>query len=142
MLADYLTRIKAWAGEYRGDIAVGLLVFFISMASFGLGRLSVLLDNNSPIQISNPLDSSKDAPIMVAPGDSQVSSGALPDGRLSGATSVNGSYVASKNGSAYHLTTCPGAKQIKESNKVYFYTKEEAESAGYRPAGNCPGLNQ
>src|SRR3989344_1215374 len=142
MLADYLTRIKAWAGEYRGDIAVGLLVFFISMASFGLGRLSVLLDKHPPIQISNPADSSQNASTTVIPGDLRASSGVLPDSSLSGAASASGSYVASKNGSAYHLTTCPGAKQIKESNKVYFYTKEEAESAGYRPAGNCPGLNQ
>lgn len=136
-------RIKAWVGEYKSDIAVGLLVFFISMASFGLGRLSVLMDNHPPVQINNPVDSPKNAPTTVVPaGDSRASSGVSPDSRLSGATSASGSYVASKNGSAYHLTTCPGAKQIKESNKVYFSTKKEAESAGYRPAGNCPGLNQ
>src|SRR5690606_22759248 len=43
-------------------------------------------------------------------------------------------YVASKTGSKYHLPWCGGAKQIKEENKVWFQTKEEAEAAGYEPA--------
>jgi len=48
--------------------------------------------------------------------------------------------VASKNGEAYHYIWCPGAKRIKDENKIYFNSKEEAEKVGYRPAKNCPGL--
>jgi hypothetical protein len=51
-----------------------------------------------------------------------------------------GSFVASKNGSVYHLEWCSGAMRIKEENKIYFSTKEEAEKKGYRPAKNCDGL--
>jgi methylphosphotriester-DNA--protein-cysteine methyltransferase len=51
-----------------------------------------------------------------------------------------GTYVASKSGSAYHFPWCSGAQRIKEENKVWFETKEEAELAGYRPASNCKGL--
>ena len=56
--------------------------------------------------------------------------------------SVNetGRYVASKNGTKYHLASCPGARTIAEANKVWFDTKETAESAGYAPASNCPGI--
>ncbi len=54
--------------------------------------------------------------------------------------SAGGQYVASKTGKSYHLPWCGGAKQIKEENKVWFNSKEEAESAGYAPAGNCPGI--
>jgi methylphosphotriester-DNA--protein-cysteine methyltransferase len=38
------------------------------------------------------------------------------------------------------LPDCPGAKQISEQNKIWFASIEEAEKAGYKPAGNCPGL--
>ena len=48
--------------------------------------------------------------------------------------------VVSKNGSKYHLLWCPGAKQMKEENKIFFETSEEAQSAGYEPAANCKGL--
>jgi hypothetical protein len=49
-------------------------------------------------------------------------------------------FVASISGTKYHLPSCSGAKRIKEENKVWFSTKEDAELAGYGPAGNCPGL--
>ncbi len=44
---------------------------------------------------------------------------------------TTGKYIASKKGKKYHLTTSGTAKQIKEENKVYFDSQEEAEKAGY-----------
>lgn len=37
----------------------------------------------------------------------------------------------------YHYTWCPGAKKIKEENKIWFNSAQEAESRGYALAGNC-----
>ena len=48
--------------------------------------------------------------------------------------------VASKNGTKYHLPWCPGAKQIKDENKITFISAEEARVQGYTPAANCPEL--
>ena len=48
--------------------------------------------------------------------------------------------VASRNGEVYYYIWCKGVKRIKEENKKYFNSKEEAEAAGYRPAKNCEGL--
>jgi hypothetical protein len=56
------------------------------------------------------------------------------------AMNAGGQYVASKTGKSYHLPWCSGAKLIKEENKVWFSSKEEAEARGYTPAGNCPGI--
>ena len=53
---------------------------------------------------------------------------------------TSGTYVASKSGTKYHLPGCSGAKRIKEENKVWFDTKEQAAAAGYTPASNCPGI--
>lgn len=53
---------------------------------------------------------------------------------------TEGMYVASKSGTKYYLPSCSGAKRIKEANRIWFATKEEAEAAGLTPAVNCPGL--
>lgn len=45
--------------------------------------------------------------------------------------------VASRNGTKYHLPTCPGAKQITAANKVEFASIASAAAAGYEPAANC-----
>jgi methylphosphotriester-DNA--protein-cysteine methyltransferase len=50
------------------------------------------------------------------------------------------SVIASKNGSKYHLPSCPGGSQIKAENRITFASPDLAEAAGYQPAANCPGL--
>ena len=54
--------------------------------------------------------------------------------------STTAQYVGSKNGTKYHALWCPGASQIKDENKVFFNSKEEAVASGYAPATNCKGL--
>ncbi len=47
--------------------------------------------------------------------------------------SLPGKYVGSKNSNKYHLPDSSTAKRIKEENKVWFQSKEEAEAKGYVP---------
>lgn len=113
-------------------IFFGLIVIMVAISSFGLGRASVAADREA------------------LPGVRLINSAAvppLPEGlSLSSSSAVTispvakGSFVASKSGTKYHLTSCPGAKQIREENKIYFSSKQEALAAGYKPAANCPGL--
>jgi hypothetical protein len=49
-------------------------------------------------------------------------------------------FVASKTGSRYFFPWCGGAMNIKEENKVWFFSRIEAEKNGFLPAENCPGL--
>lgn len=51
-----------------------------------------------------------------------------------------GQYVASKTGTKYYLSSCATAKRIKDENKVWFVTKQQAEAAGYAPSSTCKGL--
>ncbi len=46
-----------------------------------------------------------------------------------------GEYVASKNGKNYYKISCKN--RIKEENKVYFQSEEDAKKAGYTPSVNC-----
>jgi hypothetical protein len=45
--------------------------------------------------------------------------------------------VASKGGKKYYFIWCKGSQNIKEANKRYFKTEEEAKKAGYTLAGSC-----
>jgi hypothetical protein len=99
-------------------------IFFIATIvltgtlGFGLGRLSRLEEGRESVKIINNNVAVASAPINT----------------------VQGSYVASRNGTKYYLLGCAGVQKIKEANKIYFATKEEAEKRGLTPAANCPGL--
>ena len=73
------------------------------------------------------------SPKVVAPSIPVVPAGTV-------VAPVEGKYVASKNGTKYYLPGCSGAKRIKEENKVWFVTADDARKAGLSPASNCPGV--
>lgn len=139
MLTDLLNKIKTFLKENQRDLYLAALVFLMSTASFGLGRLSVIWPEKEPIRIDQvgEVDKSAFGLGKIAPvGNSTERS----DSPTSSISSSRGNFVASRNGSSYHLPDCPGAKQIKEENKIWFQTAEAARAVGYKPAGNCPGL--
>ena len=45
-------------------------------------------------------------------------------------------YIGNKNSLYFHYSDCDGAANMKEKNKVFFDTREEAVADGYTP---CPG---
>ena len=105
----------------------GLIVILVGLTSFGLGRVSV----GTEVASGTPAGLA-----LVSATNSHTSSSSSVARQTSEATPL----VASKSGTRYHLITCPGAKQIKEENKVFFDSRAEAEAAGYKPAANCPEL--
>lgn len=136
MLTDLLQKIKVFFKENQKDLFLAALVFLVSAASFGLGRLSAIWPTEEPLVIEEPKEEIQTAKAGMTNEPSQPSPSSF------GLSSPADAYVASKNGSSYHLPSCPGAKQIKTENKIWFKTKTEAQAAGYKPAGNCPGLQQ
>ncbi|MDP2946013.1 MAG: hypothetical protein Q8N61_00980 [bacterium] len=93
--------------------------------SIGLG-IGLLINDNEPSQI------------II---DKNIKIG-LPDSNSSQVTNANnykilGNFLASINGKAYYPKDCTAANRIKEENRIWFNTKEEAESQGYKPAQNC-----
>lgn len=132
MLTDLIQKIKAFLKANQKDLLLTTLVFLVSLASFGLGRLSAIWPTNEPVAIEEPKGEGQTAETGMANEPSQSPPSSF------GFSPSAGVYVASKNGSSYHLPSCPGAKQIKAENKIWFQTKAEAQAAGYKPAGNCP----
>lgn len=128
MINVYLEKVKLWYEEGKKDLYIVALIFLVGMAGFGLGRLSILWPEKEPLKI---ITNNQDT---ITNGQKETFKGAVTT------TSSKGKYVASKLGASYHYPWCQGALKIKEENKIWFQTKEEAEKAGYKPAGNCEGL--
>lgn len=111
-------KIRHFWASHKEDMYLVLIIFLVALASFGLGRLSIQAEERGKLQIVYP---------------ERQSASAIDATR-------GGRYVASLSGSKYHLPTCPGAQRMKEENKIWFDTKEDAETAGYEPAANCDGI--
>lgn len=112
--------------KFLNDILIITIFVFTALASFGLGRISV--DDRQPVAYELPSLPASATSLALANHSFPVSG------------DVAEQLVGSKNGSKYHLLTCPGAFQIKEENKVYFESILQAKASGYEPAKNCPGL--
>lgn len=134
MIYQHYQKIKEYARAHQTDLFLAGLIFLASVGSFGLGRLSAIWPEKQPLVITQ--NAELRTPTVVAAEKNETVGGLA----LSVQNSASGKYVASKNGSAYHYPWCSGAKRIKEENKIWFQTKEEAEAKGYKPAANCDGL--
>lgn len=98
------------------------LLVLTALASFALGRYSVL---EGGVGSHVPAITLSSATIMAQ--NETEPSVEVPEITV----------IASKNGTKYHLPSCPGAKQIAEQNKIEFSSRQAAEAAGYTPAANC-----
>lgn len=47
------------------------------------------------------------------------------------------SYCGNKNSKVYHTISCTYSKNMNDENKVYFSTKSECDSNGYKPCSRC-----
>ncbi len=100
----------------KKSIALIGIVILSSTASFGLGRLSVAQDKivANEVQII--------VPELKSMSDIDTSQFA---------------FVASKSGTRYYPKDCKSAERIKDENKVYFMTEEEAQDTGLTRAAGC-----
>ncbi len=122
---DFLNKINT--PKNREDWAVLAVVLMVGLASFGLGRLSVEREASGVQNNDNR---------VIITDASYYSPATLPAEQSAGISSKK-DYVASRNGTKYYKTTCSGADNIKEENKIYFVSEEEAMSSGYERSSTC-----
>jgi hypothetical protein len=108
------------------QLFLAIIIILVALLAFGLGRLSVgereaVRIEYNPEIFNSQFSISNEASVLHAAANIQNS----------------GSVVASKNGTKYHYSHCPGAKQIKEENKISFESPQAAEASGYTMASNC-----
>lgn len=125
--------VKQFLDSEKGkDILIVTIVILVGLGSFQLGRLSkenssegLKLEYTDQYQSINGINQTANV-ISKIPGDEH------PDSNSSEKT-----YFASNRGSKYYSLSCSAGKTIKQENRVYFATGEEAEQAGYTLSSSC-----
>lgn len=115
-----------WGREYQNAIFAALILVLIFFLGLGIGLLikpnsqtSIIIDKNVKIGLPDRSDLT---------GQKTELSGNF----------IGGNFVASINGKAYYPKGCKSANVIKEENRIWFESAEDAEADGYAPAKNCP----
>ncbi|MEK7536951.1 MAG: hypothetical protein AAB584_00690 [Patescibacteria group bacterium] len=128
MLTEFFQTIKK-------NLFLIFLIVLITLLSFQLGRISKTVSQPIKIEkasIQEIFQPNANIRINTNEGDANnIENRAVER--------VDFRVVASKKSTSgkYHFLWCPGAKQIKEENKLFFNSEKEAISAGYSLAGNC-----
>lgn len=148
MFKNFIEKIK----PYSDQLFLVSVIMLVGIISFGLGRLSAKYQTaelnikstlvntvdlnkivtNSSVKKESVVKNVKNniTPVSTEGTDSDVAAMALPAQKI----------VGNKDSKIYHLENCPGALKMKAENKIYFASIIEAKTAGFRPAGNCQGL--
>lgn len=119
--------------EKGKDILIVIIVILVGLGSFGLGRLSK--SNQSPgIKIEYPKENllqngEQEANVIFS---TENMSKAVFDTKITGKI-----FFASNRGKKYYSIGCSAGKTIKQENRIYFATREEAERAGYELSSSC-----
>lgn len=125
----FCKRLFVKATESQKELYLAAVIILVAIISFGLGRLSKIREEKTPITIEN------------IKADAVSTSSTININANKAVTNKNDKiFVASKNGKKYYYAWCESAKIIKEQNRVWFSTQAAAEKAGYEPASNCKGL--
>jgi hypothetical protein len=119
--------------KIRGDLYIIIMIILVGTASYGLGKISSFEKNKTPISI---LKTKEYMNSLVLNDTSNTKTENQPIQTQQTDVKV----VASKSGTKYYYPWCAGVSRIKEENKIWFNSIEEAKSAGLTPASNCVGL--
>jgi hypothetical protein len=121
----------------QDTLFTSLLICGVAILAFLLGRLSVdggaLTTQPAAVGRVQLIAS----PTPPATAGERVGVDTLPPEVSTHHSTAAGAFVASKSGTKFHHVSCPGAKQIKEENKIFFTSPAEAMAAGYSQAANC-----
>ncbi len=126
-----MEKIKQFVESEKGkDILVVFIVILVGLGSFELGRLSntgssssIKIQYNGETQTANVLSSLKASNLLVTSTNTQSSS--------------LKKFFASSRGKKYYPVGCSAGNTIKQENRIYFNTREQAEKTGYTLSSSC-----
>jgi hypothetical protein len=98
----------------KKEIYIIVIIVLVALASFGMGRMSVLSTHE------------KEEVEFIIPDLAKID------------MSFRGlNYFASINGTRYYPRGCKAGNRIKEENKTFFKTESDAIKSGFSRAVNC-----
>jgi len=129
---NLMEKIKQFLeGEKGKDVLIVIVIVLVALGSFGLGRLSKKPQNGGlQIEYTNQ---------VINGGVNALSAQNQPKKEVLGVSTSNTikTYFASSRGSKYYYLGCTGGKELKEENKIYFNSEQEAINAGYEKSVTC-----
>lgn len=121
-----MEKIKQFIESEKGkDVMVVIIIILVALGSFEIGRLSKK-GNSTGLKVEyngKEIDLSGEANALSA-----VETDKSPNQKT---------FFASSRGSKYYSVGCSAGKTIKQENRIYFATGEEAEQAGYVLSSSC-----
>ena len=125
-----MEKIKLFITSEKGnDILVVIIIILVGLGSFELGRLSKESDSGGiKIEYPSQYQGTNQAANVVS---------AVTDVPHLKTNSSGKTFFASNRGSKYYSTSCSAGKTIKQENRVWFTTGEEAEKVGYVLSSSC-----
>lgn len=118
--------------EKGKDIIIVIIIILVGLISFELGRLSKENDQ-SGVKIEYPSQNNNND--TTQPENQAQVSVKNPERNL--ASIANKKFFASSKGSKYYSIGCSTGKSIKQENRIWYSTREEAEKAGYELSSSC-----
>lgn len=129
-------RARDFIVQNKDNLVICAEFVLVAAIFFGLGILydESMLKNIGQIRVIAPETASQ---ILTSPNADNASKPKekAQTKSIGNALAQAGNFVASKNGTAYYSLTCKN--NIKEENKIYFQTEDDAGKAGFSPAKNC-----
>jgi hypothetical protein len=125
IINNFLNKIKRYLNIDAEMVLYIIIIIIVGFASFFLGRMSIV--NNR-----------EESGIIFINQDNYTDK--IQANSLKSESEIKkqiGNFVASKNGKLYYPVNCKLSNRLSEKNKIYFDTKEEAESSGLDFATGC-----
>ncbi len=139
-----MEKIKQFIGSEKGkDILIVIIIILVGVGSFELGRLSK--ENSSSGVKILPAQAGEYPNQSMGQATNQTSNvisatkfaNSKPSNSIQTSHSLGKNYFASNRGTKYYSLNCSAGKTIKQENKVYFATADEAIKAGYTLSTSC-----
>ncbi len=129
-----MEKIKQFIENEKGkDILIVIIIVLVGLGSFELGRLSKE-NGSSGVKIEYPNQAEDQGASAILSENSLQTTTKISPIIQSSAGKI---FFASTRGSKYYTISCSAGKTIKQENRVYFATGEEAQQAGYALSNSC-----
>lgn len=133
-----LEKIKGSLLSDRGkEFALILIILLVASVGFLLGMYAERENNDAQVYIVLPPESDmKEQKAMVISASEYVGQYSKSEVQKN-IQETYGAFVASKNGKKYYPFGCSAANRIKEGNRVWYKTEEDAQNAGLTRSTSC-----
>ncbi len=133
-----MEKIKQFVESEKGkDIMVVLIVILVGFGAFELGRLSksgsssgIKIEYNGEVEPANVLSALKESKLISSPKVTESKT-------TTNQSATNKNFFASNRGKKYYPVGCSAGDSLKQENRIYFETREDAEKAGYVLSSSC-----